>query len=455
MDGSARPRGRQRMRGWWAVIVMVPVLLACGASTVFKPPPAATLASGIAPFEVVTLDANALHARDGRDGRALWQQTVVSASDDTPHSSGGALLAADGIVFYRPLGSEVVDAFAAESGVLLWRLSECPGYDGAMTVSERLFFVTCGANAPSTPDTLSSDTLYALDAATGRVRWQARGEHFRAVAGDLVITQTPAGLAARGLAQGDPRWSRVLALASQVPTNAGDPLSSAFDVEIIAANGVLYVSPNGLYVVALRVTDGSTLWESIPFAYLAIGSVPGALSPHFVVVAATASSVIAHTDTATGYGVVALDAVTGSVRWHIADGSPGSSLVSLVGPDGAIFVYYFVHPNDPSQTMLRLDPDTGAALWSARGLGTPLWYAGGALYTNDEGGLLALASWDGRQLFEDPGFLATELAATADVVGVAARGDLYLLSAVDGKNIWFVRGAGDLLAAPIIIPMSG
>lgn len=454
MDGSTAQRGRRGMRGWWTAILIVPVLLACGASRTVRLPPAATLAPGVAPFEVVTLGAGKLQSRAGRDGMLLWQQLVVNAS-------GGTLLAADGIVFYRPRGSEVVDAFAMDTGVLLWRLSECPGYDDTLTATGGLLLVTCGANVPSTPNTLASDMLYALDAATGSVRWQAHGEHFRAVAGDLVISQTPSGLAARTLATGAARWSRTLTLAPQMPPADSDSLTAAFDVEITVANGVLYLAPNGLYVVALRATDGSTLWESVPFAYLAIATMPGALSPHFVVVAATARIVIARTDTPTGYGVVALDAFMGSVRWHIEDGSPGSTLTSLAGSDGAIFVDSFVHPNDPGETIRRLDPDTGAVLWRAKGpiqREPSLWYTAGVLYL-DSDGLLALRSLDGAKLFADPGFGPMALAATADVIAIAVFDsgglDLYLLSALDGKSIWFVRGAGDLQTAPIIIPMSG
>lgn len=428
------------------------ILLACGASTSFKPLPMATLAPGVAPFEVVTLGADALQARAGRDGTLLWQQPAVS-------ESGGTLLAADGIIFHRGKGSEAVEAFAADSGVLLWRLSECPGYDDTLTAAGELLFVTCGANVPTTPQTVGSDTLYALDTATGKPHWQAHGEHFRAVAGDLVITQTPSGLAARTLEAGDLLWSRALTLARQLPPSLGDPLSSGFDIEITAANGTLYLSPDGQYVVALRATDGSMRWQSAAFAYLANAPMLlGRLSPQFVVVAATASTIIARTDSSSGYGVVALDATSGAVRWHIEDDSPGSSLTSLVTADGAIFVNGFVHPNDPGQTLRRLDPDTGTVLWSVAGpvmRAPPLWYGLDVLYVSDGPRLFALVASEGRRLFDDQGLNPAHLAANADVISAADGHDLYLLSALDGKRIWETKGAGILRAVPIIINMSG
>lgn len=448
-SGTAR-RSRQGKRGLGAVVMMAVVLLACGASTTFKPLPAATMAPGIAPFEVVTLGADALQARAGRDGRLLWQTPMVSAN-------GGALLAADGIVFHRAQGSEAVEAFAADSGALLWRLSECSGYDNTLTAASELLFVTCGANVPSTPQTVAGGTLYALDAATGSVRWQAHGERFRAVTGDLVITQTPTGLAARTLAQGAARWSSPLTLAPQGIPDPNLPNTPDFDIAIaVASNGMLYLSPDGRRVVALRTSDGTLRWQSVPLAGVAAPGAYPALVPVYVVAGATADTVVARATS--GARIVALSSDSGEVRWHTGDAPPGSSLVSLVTAGGTVFVNGFEHPNDPAQTLRRLDPATGAMLWSVTGpvLRTPpLWSVADALYVGDGPQLFALRASDGKRLFDDLGLFPMELAADANVIAASDLHNLYLLSALDGKQIWEAQDARLVQAAPIILPVSG
>lgn len=448
-NGMAR-RSRRGKRGLWAVVMMAVVLLACGASRSFKPLPSTTLPPGVAPFEIVTLGAGKLQSRAGRNGVQLWEHSLEPSSETG--NGNGVLLAAGGLIFHRDQedSANVVEAFSAATGAQVWRLNDCPGYDDTFTANGGLVFATCGASAV-TPVPVSDDTLYVLDAATGTIRWQVHGEHFRAVAGDLVITQTSSGLAARTLVQGDLRWSRTIAFP---------PLAlPAFDVAVTAANGLLYLSPDGQYVVALRIVDGSTRWETAPLTSLANAPVSRRnLSPSFAVAAVTARTVIARDVSLAGYAVVALDATTGRVNWHLQDDTPGSTLTSLVGSDGAIFVDSFVHPNDPVETLRRLDPGTGSQLWSTPGpilRSPPLWYAADALYASDSPQLLAFRASDGTRLFGDQGIFPTEVNANADVIVVADGRNLYLLSALDGKQIWEAQDAGLVQAAPIILPVSG
>jgi outer membrane protein assembly factor BamB len=447
MESGMGKCGRRGMREWWPLIMIVAVLLACGAPSPFKPLPAATLPPGVAPFEVVTLGAGALQNRAGRDGTLLWQQAVETASDSV-------LVEVGGLIYHRAQGGGAVEAFSAATGVQVWRLSDCPGYDDALAATDGLLFVTCGLDAPASPNTIANDMLYALDAATGIARWHVQGERFRAVVGDLVITQTPSGLAARTVARGDVRWSRPLLLAPQVLADPGHPESSSFDIAIVGVAGMLYLSPDGLHVVALHAVDGRMRWKSVSLVNIFPGASP-IQTPPYVVAAATAHTIIARAGS--GHSIIALDSGTGMVRWHIADATPGSGLTSLVGADGAIFVNSFAQPTAPWQTIRRLNTETGAPIWSVPGpvlRNPPLWYAAGALYVGDGPRLFALRADDGVRLFDDQGLYPAELAANSDVVCVDDSHDLFLLSARDGKRIWEAKSVGDLRAAPIIITMS-
>ena len=244
---------------------------------------------------IYTLDARARVTATAANGSQVWAADVARASDARSDASGGGLAVSGGRVFVTTGYGEVV-ALDARSGGELWVQDlDAPG-TAAPTVHNGLVYVV-GRDS----------TAWALEADTGRVRWQASGTPSLtafgggagvAVNNELAVVPFSSnevlGLFPQG---GVRRWSSVVSgdrigqAASRISDIAGDP---------VIDGGRVYVGNISGGLVALDAFSGERIWTATE----------GAVSP----VWPTGGSVFLVNDL---NQLVRLDASDGSVIWRV------------------------------------------------------------------------------------------------------------------------------------------
>lgn len=229
--------------------------------------------------------------------------------------------------------------------------------------------------------------VHAFDPATGAQRWATTVEGAidgaAASVGHLVLTATEAGRAyAIDARTGAITWKTAL------PAGVTRSVTASADTVYIGAGGIL---------IALRLSDGTILWQSTIGATGSCGTptvadglvfdaanLDGDGSTPVTVVAVDASSGTArwhytspagrptYTPAVSGDraylvsedgNVVALDAATGAAIWNVRTGAPNEALPALA--DGLVYVATNGH------TLLTLDEQTGAIRWQAPIVGVP------------------------------------------------------------------------------------
>jgi outer membrane protein assembly factor BamB len=188
----------------------------------------------------------------------------------------------------------------------------------------------------------SSGAVHALDAASGAKRWstQTDGAIDGAAAGvgDLVLTATEAGTAyALDARTGAVAWKTTLP--------AGVTRS------VTASAGTVFVGAKGM-LVALRLSDGSILWQA------PVATTGDCGTPTVADGLVFDSTGLDGTDPA-AKGVVALDAATGAVRWRYASPTQRQAYTPGVR-DGRAFVVA------EDGTVVALDAATGAVVWTTK-----------------------------------------------------------------------------------------
>jgi eukaryotic-like serine/threonine-protein kinase len=206
-----------------------------------------------------------------------------------------------------PIGASpvVVDGFVlvvSEDGIL---------HAADLVTGERRWEHDLGADArAATPQVVDGiavlgdvdGVLHGIAATDGVEAWSTRLDGpvtgGAAAAGDVVVAATTAG-SAYGVdaATGEVRWR----------TTLPGPVSRSVAVE----GDVAYLSVDGGHVVALRIRDGTTVWDAV-VADSGEGGTPTIAGG--LVFAATGF----HADAAGDTGVSALDAATGALRWRFA-----------------------------------------------------------------------------------------------------------------------------------------
>lgn len=223
----------------------------------FYTPP--TLADGR--LFIVAHDGS-LYALAAATGAVLWHARDPDATAFPDASAAAPPVVRDGIVYYVAVNG--VRALAAATGKLLWHLpSDNPGAGPAPMIAGGVLYVaTSGTRAPAGAQ-FKPDTLWALDARTGSVRWkaaiqQALGVPFL-VDGDVLYTASPGAIAAWNIAGGMSLWQR---------TVQSGPASLQ---QVIFAGGVFYLSMDGMKtcgdpimpaISARRAADGALLWHT-------------------------------------------------------------------------------------------------------------------------------------------------------------------------------------------------
>jgi outer membrane protein assembly factor BamB len=245
----------------------------------------------------------------------------------------------------------------------------------------------------------AGDGIHALDAETGAERWYVKTEKAVASAPAIVAGQVFVGLpdgtmAAIDLQSGAVRWR----------TPVSGPISRA----VSFGDGLAFAGGEGGAFAAVRVADGSVVWR-VP---LGAGDLASSAFRDGVVY--TASGL----DSTASHVLFALDAATGSERWHFESPGGDSLFVGAVGPD----LVYAVGLDGYVYAVRD-----GAMIWSFDAeapIGSVASLAGGLLYVSvSDGRIAALDASTGAMRWEvsvdgDPG------------PTIAAQGRLYVGTSV-------------------------
>jgi len=298
------------------------VLSGCGgpASSVFNH--AAPLsADAIIPYNLLQSGVVGLRARDGA---TAWR---AATGEGNPHWAPlvvGGVLYIEGGAYQPPMGT--LAAVRLSDGHVLWQAS-LPTRDFTIRADGATVVVAAGASG-----------LYALDAATGAVRWRLDGEFdgpLQISRGVVVLTipnsnQTLLELVAVREADGARLWTS--------PINPNGPIA--------ATQTAVYTSENTLLrarVSALSLTTGRPLWEVSERGFMV------ALNDRLVILSGLEQ-------------MIALDASTGRVVWRSnarldVVSTPDMDISAMRSPDATMF--YGVRPN----AVLALRASDGTQVW--------------------------------------------------------------------------------------------
>jgi outer membrane protein assembly factor BamB len=315
----------------------------------------------------------------GASGQMLWQRRLPAAVQTTGH-------VVNGILYRSASSSPLVTAMRVGDGSVLWQFATCRDDDDTVLDLGDLVCVTCataaltGSGAP-----ITGETLYALDAHSGQVRWSAPAAHLRAVlAPNLVAAQTPVGLAGLRADSGAVLWTHATTISAGL---AG--INAPFVLG--AAQHLIAYSPDGLSVEALRASNGHLLWNSDAAA--------AQEDRDWCVLAITASAVIAHSI----YGVVALVSASGALRWQHRQAYIGIAVTAAVSNADVVYDGR-TSANLAGQLLGASTVADGSPLWpNAVPIGeqATLLHCGTMLYVVDGHEVQALRATDGGTLWQD------------------------------------------------------
>jgi outer membrane protein assembly factor BamB len=298
---------------------------------------------------------------------------------------------ANGIVYAS--GLDGVHAFDATNGSSLWTFvpSVTVARISMPVVAHGIAYVA--VNIPNSPHQACKGVVYAIDAVTGIMRWQARSgcsnSQSITVAQGLVIAGSGFTLNAISPSNGQLLWSF--------------PTGGSIESTPAVAGGLVYVSSDDGNLYALNASTGLQVW-SYP--------VGGGLSSP-----AVARGVLYVC--LSGGTLVALNAAAGTLLWSF---SPGSNSVSspAVAPGLVYFGAYNgnVYAIRTSDGTMRWMFPTG---FSNVGVFDPA-LANGVVYVGSDGGTFyALNSSTGKKLWS---FVTPSVATPA-----VANGNVYVTSA--------------------------
>ena len=248
----------------------------------------------VAGGRIFTLDSRAQVVATSTAGATLWARDLTPPSDRSDDASGGGLAYADGTV-YVTSGFGLVSALDAATGKVKWQQKMDASGSGAPAVSGGLVYVVSRDNS-----------AWAIETGTGRVKWRLSGTPSQdgvvgvsspAVTDRLVLLPFASGEIVAALKKGGARtWSNLIA-----GERAGRGYSIVTDItgEPVVKDGVIYSGNPAGRTVALNLS-GERLWTAKE----------GAVSPVWV----TGGSVFLVSDEAQ---LVRLDAKTGERIWGV------------------------------------------------------------------------------------------------------------------------------------------
>ncbi|GAA0916696.1 PQQ-binding-like beta-propeller repeat protein [Nonomuraea longicatena] len=279
-----------------------------------------------------------------------------------------------------------------------------PGWSFAADVAIDRRLVVAGGHAYTSSD---DGTLYALDAATGALRWSVpTGSSVTSgpiSSGDTVYFALGSGLLALDAASGRTRWHRKITGAT----------------ELVIDRGTLYADSDRYAVYALDPATGRTRWRD------PADGVVRRILPH-----PAGDLVYAAGDD----GVVALDARTGTRRWRV----PVARFASVSSAATTSDTVYAA-TDDQIQAIDRL---TGRVSWRrSEPVQVGIQVADGAVYVAGGSALSKLDAATGRRQWSyDVGPLRLTMNALKLARGVAyfnvALGRLHALDTATGRLRW-------------------
>jgi len=284
-----------------------------------------------------------------------------------------------------------------------------------------------------------SDGLRALDATTGRTRWQARLDGHPsapAVVGDQLYTTDDRAVYALGRESGRELWST--ALGDRVTTSA---LVAADGERVFAASIDEGESGEraGAHVHALDAADGATRWNAPTEG----GNVFGSLALRDRLVCGGGS----------GHYFYAFDADTGDRRWradlgdHATSPAIGRGSVFVGDERGTVFVL------DRSDGTQRWTYETGAKIRSSPAVSDGTVYVSvtdGYLYAFDATSGTRRWRFDGgRRLTTSPTVVGT--GDDAVVYVGSEQGNVFAVDAATGTRRWSVQLSDAVETPPVVV----
>ncbi|MFT4038334.1 MAG: PQQ-binding-like beta-propeller repeat protein [Thermomicrobiales bacterium] len=275
--------------------------------------------------------------------------------------------------------------------------------------------------------------LYALDAATGDVRWQAEaGLAMPSVSDGVLYFVSPnAELAARDLATGQELWRAATGNQYWTPLVVGDTVYYPGEANLLIARDARTGAQRWAASVAAPASRSAALADGV----LVAGS-----EDHHV------------------YG---LDPATGQTRWSYALGDDNATIQTPAIADGVVYVGTF---GSSQNTFVALDLQTGAERWRLDGVDSENFRAAGAaedlvFLPSDDGTLRALdvATGDVRWTYASTAGYAMASAPTIvdGVVYAGASEDgnglLVALDATTGDLHWQLPLDGQMLFGPVVV----
>ncbi|WP_371169745.1 PQQ-like beta-propeller repeat protein [Aliiroseovarius sp. 2305UL8-7] len=210
----------------------------------------------VADGRVFTLDSRAQVVATSTSGQTLWSRDLTPASDNSDDASGGGLAYANGTVFVTS-GFGYVSALDAATGKIKWQQKMDASGSGAPSVSGGLVYVVSRDNS-----------AWTIDANTGRVKWRLSGIPSQdgvvgvsspAVTNRLAILPFASGEIIAALKKGGARvWS-----SSISGERAGRGYSLVTDItgEPVVKDGVIYTGNPVGRTVAINMS-GERLWTA-------------------------------------------------------------------------------------------------------------------------------------------------------------------------------------------------
>ncbi|HVG47374.1 MAG TPA: PQQ-binding-like beta-propeller repeat protein [Rubellimicrobium sp.] len=323
----------------------------------------------IAGGRVFTLDARATVSAFSTGGQLLWQRQVVPPDAARTDASGGGL-STDGAVVYVSTGYGRLTAMDAATGEPRWTQElDAPGSSSPTILGDAVLLVGRDSRA------------WALEAATGRVRWEVQGLPSTATwaggagvaaRGDVVVLPHPSGEVRGVFPEGGlVRWTTVVAGVRQGSAAAyaatdigGDPVLSGSTV---------YVGTFSGRTEAINAETGEAQW-SIP---------EGTQSP----VVPAGDSIFLVNDLGE---LLRVEAASGGVIWRVPlpQAEHRRGVTAFYGPvlaGGRLIV------GSSDGQLHQFDPTAGAALGAVAlpsGAASAPVVAGSALYIVTEDGRL-------------------------------------------------------------------
>jgi eukaryotic-like serine/threonine-protein kinase len=245
------------------------------------------------------------YAFRARDGSLLWRVESNCAVDSIPFADYAVPLVDHGIVY---TGSY---ALRAQDGKILWSTSL--GVSFQSLVGGVLYANT-------------EDTIYALNANNGSVRWHYEAPDRAPVGGRLVIS-------------GNRVYFGTLASEDQWEFSMGSYSGATL------LNDLVYVSSRDQYLYALQVSNGTTRWR-FKSVYPVYNTAAGANDVLYI-----------NMD-----GPYALNAETGKVIWHQTLGSSPSVGFTPSTVIGNV-LYLASTDGQGNSTLYALNANTGAIYW--------------------------------------------------------------------------------------------